>query len=388
MTAARTKVLFVGPLPDPVTGQSLACQVFLQALQEHCEVEVVNTSKAGFRQGIDSISRVREVLQIIRQVRARQAVADVIYFTISESVAGNAKDLLIYAVCFARLHRMVVHLHGGASMRVLMRGRWGWLRRLNGFFLRRLGAVIVLGERLLDVFAGAAPAERLHVVPNFALQALFTSEAVIAAKFAQVQPLRLLFLSNLLPGKGHEELLQAFEALEPALRESLRIDFAGGFESEPAKQAFLTAIARFPQLEYHGVVYGEHKRTLFAAAHVFCLPTYYPHEGQPISILEAYAAGCAVITTDHSGIFDTFADGINGLAVEKRSVASLQAALRAAAAEPARLAAMALLNHQTAHHRYTEDRYNQDLLRIVLGIGRASAPPIAVDDTAAPKAHR
>lgn len=377
MTLARMKALFIGPLPDPVTGQSLACQVFLEALQTHCEVQVVNLSKASFKQGVDSASRVREVLQIIRQVRSLQGSADVIYFTISESLAGNAKDLLIYAVCFARLRKMVVHLHGGAGMRELMRGRWGWLRRLNAFFLRRLGAVVVLGERHRDVFAGAAPAERIHVVPNFAQDELFASREAIEAKFSQLHPLRLLFLSNLLPGKGYIELLRAFAALEPAVRESLRIDFAGGFESEPAKRAFLAEIAPFAQLQYHGTVRGEQKRALFAAAHVFCLPTYYPYEGQPISILEAYASGCAVITTDHSGIFDTFADGINGLAVEKRSVTSLQAALNSIVSEPARLAAMAQHNHQTALRQYTTARYNENLLKVVLDAGIPSPVPLS-----------
>ena len=70
---------------------------------------------------------------------------------------------------------------------------------------------------------------------------------------------------------------------------------------------------------------GEKKRRLFAEAHVFCLPTYYSYyEGQPISILEAYASGCVVITTDHGGICDIFKDKINGFRVEKRSCLSIK----------------------------------------------------------------
>jgi glycosyltransferase involved in cell wall biosynthesis len=185
----------------------------------------------------------------------------------------------------------------------------------------------------------------------------------------------MLFLSNLLPGKGHTELVLAFAALAPEVRDSLHIDFAGGFESEEAKQGFLAAIAPHAQIAYHGTVQGEQKGALFAAAHVFCLPTYYPYEGQPISILEAYAAGCAVITTDHSGIFDTFSDGINGMAVERRSVASLQAALQAVVADPNRLEGMALHNHLTALKHYTTKRYNADLLRLVSVVAAPSALP-------------
>lgn len=376
----RPRALFIGPLPDPVTGQSLACEVFFGALRERFDVDVVNLSKPSFRQGVGSTSRVREVLQIVRQVRAAQSSVDVIYFTISESLAGFAKDLVIYAVCFAKLPRMIVHLHGGAGMRVLMRGRWGLLRALNAFFLRRVGAIIVLGQRHLDVFAGAAPVTSIHVVPNFAQDELFSNPQAIEAKFSQLRPLRLLFLSNLLPGKGYTELLRAFAALPPATRESLWIDFAGGFESNDDRQAFLAGIAPFGNLRYHGVVRGEQKRALFTNAHVFCLPTYYASEGQPISILEAYASGCAVITTDHSGIFDTFADGVNGIAVEKRSVESLRSALARIAAAPSTLLPIALNNHRTALQQYTTKRYNDRLLGIVLNRSEAipSSPVPAV----------
>ena len=64
---------------------------------------------------------------------------------------------------------------------------------------------------------------------------------------------------------------------------------------------------------------GTQKKDLYSNAHIFCLPTYYPWEGQPFCILEAYAAGCVVITTNHSGISQVFKDGINGIEVEKKS---------------------------------------------------------------------
>jgi len=364
----KPRVLFIGPLPDPVTGQSLACQVFLDSLRDTHDVDVVNLSKSTFRQGVDSTSRVREVLEIVRQVRRRQRAADLVYFTTSESIAGNAKDLLIYAMCFGKLGTMITHLHGGAGMRRLMRGRTGLLRRLNGFFLRRTGANIVLGERHLDVYAGASPSDLLHVVPNFAQPELFSNAEAIRRKFASTAPLRVLFLSNLLPGKGHVELLRAFQSLDATTRQALRIDFAGGFESDEDRQAFLGDISAHPEVRYHGTVGGEKKQELFAAAHVFCLPTYYPYEGQPISILEAYASGCAVITTDHSGIFDTFTDGTNGHAVEKQSAASLAAVLERIVSDPSHLEGIALNNHELAREQYTTRRYNANLLAVVDGV--------------------
>lgn len=366
------KVLFLAPLPEPITGQSLASEVFLEALREENEVEVVDMTKSSFKQGMSSIGRVGEVLAIVARARRLRRWADVVYLTLSESRAGNLKDLLICAACWGRLHRMVVHLHGGAGLRVLLGGGRWLTRAVNHFFLRRLGAVVVLGERHVGVFDGLVSPERIRVVPNFAADELFITAPAVEAKFAATRPLRLLFLSNLLPGKGHHELVGAYAALDETRRGALEIDFAGGFETDRERRRFERSMESFPRLRYHGTVRGEAKRRLLAAAHVFCLPTYYPYEGQPISILEAYASGCAVVTTDHSGVFDVFADGVNGLAVEKRSVSSLAAALEALLEKPDALRRMALENLHTAGRRYRAGEFNARLLRV---LGEVAARP-------------
>src|SRR5262249_9313925 len=94
-------------------------------------------------------------------------------------------------------------------------------------------------------------------------------------------------------------------------------------------------------------------------------PTYYAYEGQPLSILEAYASGCAVITTDHSGIFDTFVPSVNGLAVEKRSSSDLVAAIRRAVSSPETLHTMAQTNLRTAERYYRASSYTASMMRVV-----------------------
>ncbi|NMM05995.1 glycosyltransferase family 4 protein [Polaromonas sp.] len=359
------RMLFIGPLPEPVTGQSLACQIFLDELSKKYTVDVINLSKRDFSSGIDSLGRIGEVLAYIWQARRKSRMADCIYFTISQSISGNFKDILIYLACFDKLPRMAVHLHGGAGMRELFKPSNRILRALNRFFFGRIGAVIVLGARHVDIFEGIAPVDRIHVVPNFAVDPLFVDEATICLKFDRVAPLRLLFLSNLISGKGYIEMVEAYKSLDSNTREQVQIDFAGGFQSQEKKNEFLSSIDGISQLRYHGIVGGVRKLELFRDAHLFCLPTYYPYEGQPISILEAYASGCAVMTTDHSGILDVFANGRNGYCVEKRSPDSIRQAIERAVAEPAALCRMALNNRAEADELYRTDRYNARLVHIV-----------------------
>lgn len=355
-------LLFIGPLPEPTTGHSLACKVLFDALVTLWQVEVVNLSKNTFRQGVSSVRRVFDVAGMIWRIWRKRRSSS-LYFTISESVAGNLKDLIIFTVCFRQLGRMTIHLHGGAGLRELF-ARRPILFKINGFFIRRLGAVIVLGERHRPIFSGIVADNRLHVVHNFAQDEMFSNSTAIERKFSVARPLRVLFLSNLLPGKGHDELLDAFYMLKQAEQGQIRLDFAGGFESQEQEAAF-RARARHDSIRVLGPAYGERKRVLFAAAHIFCLPTYYPYEGQPISILEAYASGCAVITTDHSGIFDVFNDGDNGFAVAKRSPEAIAAALRRALSSIDDLQRIGLNNAREARIKYRATDYNAAVIDVL-----------------------
>ena len=370
----KSTILFIGPMPEPVTGHSLACKVFYDELVKRHHVELVNLSKGKLNGRFGLVGRVFEVMRILAEVWWKRGKADAIYFTVSESVSGNLKDILIYLLCFRKLGRMVIHLHGGQGFRDLMQGRLHAFRRLNHLVAQRVACAIVLGERHVDIYEGVLPREKIRIVPNFAEDYLFSSATAIDAKFSAVQPLRLLFLSNLLPGKGYIELVEAYRALGDASKRSLSIDIAGAFESKLDERAFLRSISNLPGIKYHGPVYGKSKQALFQQAHVFCLPTYYAYEGQPISLLEAYAAGCAVITTGHSGINDVFTDGINGLQVSARSVESLRDAISTAIGAPARLHQMALNNLDAAEARHRTTGYNAALAGILDEVLRPGLP--------------
>ncbi len=363
-------ILYIAPVPPPVTGQSLACDVLLAELRQHHTVEVVNLSKTGLANGADSFRRLTEVARILWQVLWRRRHADLVYFTVSESRAGNAKDLLVFFLCLGKLDRVLIHLHGGAGMRVLLAEPGGLRLRLNEWVLRRVGGVVALGPSLSPMFHGRVRPDRLHEVPNFAPDGLFCPPETVDRKFADSRPLRVLFLSNLLAGKGYLELIAAISLLTPVERSQMEFHFAGGFENADEEAGFRTATAPYPEVSYHGVVHGEQKAQLFRAAHLFCLPTYYPYEGQPISILEAYASGCAVVTTAHSGIPDVFTTDVNGFEVEARSASSIAQVLRASLRQSERLQRMAAHNRDVADRLYRRDVFVARMRAICESVGR------------------
>jgi glycosyltransferase involved in cell wall biosynthesis len=231
----RKRILFIGPVSPPVTGQSLACDILIDGLRNDYVFDIVNLSRDPDSQGNSAIRHILSSLGRVVRVWKLKSRCDLIYFTGAESIGGNLKDLLFYIACIGKLDHVVMHLHGGAGMRRLMRGRTGLFRWLNYPFLSRFGAVIVLGERMRDIFRGAVRPERLKFVANFAEAAHFSTHDDIDAKFDSDGPLCMLFLSNPLPGKGHVEIVEAFAGLDPLIRQKLRVDFAGRFLMQTMK---------------------------------------------------------------------------------------------------------------------------------------------------------
>jgi glycosyltransferase involved in cell wall biosynthesis len=359
------RTLLIVPLPPPITGHSLASQMLLDSLAGVHETVAVNLSVGSLNDGRISARRIREVGKVLLAVWRNKSRADAIYFTISESLAGNVKDLLIYLLCLGRLDRLFVHLHGGTIGRELFDRYPAW-RQLNASFIKRLGGVIVSGPSHVDIFAGMIDRERIHTVPNSAENDLFVDQSDILEKFAEPRPLRVLYVSSMTPQKGYLDLLEAWLGLDSDVRGRIQLDFAGRFDTDGDRSRFEARIAGVGGVRCHGLVDPDEKRRLFAEAHVFCLPTRM-FEGQPISILEAYASGCAVITTGQRGIRDVFSDGVNGFEVLEGSATSIAAALGKALADVDRLRHMAVLNRRTAGERFRPATFTTALTRILEG---------------------
>ncbi len=357
------KILLIVPLPPPVTGHSMASQVLVEGLVGVHETAVVNLSIGSLHDGRITLRRLREVGKVLLAVWRRRAWADAIYFTISESRAGNLKDLIIYMLLAGHLRRLFVHLHGGTIGRVLFERHPTW-RKINAAFIKRVGGVIISGPSHLSIFHGMIERARVHTVPNSAGDELFVDEQDILEKFADTRPLRMLYVSSMTPQKGYLDLVDAYIGLDLVVRGRIQLDMAGKFETDADRSAFQNRIDGVEGVRYHGQIDQEHKRRLFAQAHVFCLPTRM-FEGQPISILEAYAAGCVVLTTGQRGILDVFEDGINGFQVLGGSSRSIAAVMAKCLHDIDRLRQIAVRNRRTAGECYRPATFAAALTRIL-----------------------
>ena len=359
------KILFIAPLPLPINGQSKASKVLLdKLLYDGHDVKIVNLSKSSLKNGFNSLKRVFDIFYVLVEVWKKRKKNDIIYLSLAESFFGNLRDLFVYVICYKIRHKIFIHMLGGAGMKKILEGK-GVQKKINKFFINDIAGVIVEGSVNFEVFSKVISKKKIHIVPNFAEDFLFVNDEELKAKFSDKQSIQILYLSNLIPGKGYDELADAYIELEEASKKQVNIVFVGGFESQESENGFLAKIKTHNGLNYIGkFIDGEKKRELYCQSQVFCLPTYYPFEGQPISILEAYATGCVVITSNHSGIPFIFADKKNGFMVEKKSVLSIKKAIKDVLGYKNQLKEIAYNNRSEALGKYRTSIYQGAILEI------------------------
>jgi glycosyltransferase involved in cell wall biosynthesis len=320
-------ILYIAPIPPPINGQSKANNIIYKSLLVNNNVHLINLSKSSLKSGSFSLKRVVQIFSVFYLVFKYKSNKDVIYLSLAESTLGNIRDIVIYLICFNKLDKLIIHMLGGAGMKAIL-SKDTLIKRVNVYFFNKLNSVIVEGEVNYIMFSEFILKSKVHIIPNFVEDYLFFNDDEIFQKFNNVSKIQILYLSNLIKGKGYEELLAAFFQLKNEIKEQVNIVFVGDFESIDSKNKFIEKVESHKSLNYLGsFIDGFSKRDLFSKSHIFCLPTYYPFEGQPISILEAYATGCIVVTTSHSGIPFIFSHLVNGYEVKKKSPQSIVTAI-------------------------------------------------------------
>lgn len=360
----KKRYLMVAPCSPPITGQSIATELVYEALTCNHEVVMYNTSKNSLKPGINSIYRVLNSVILIFKLYTVCKKFDCIYYTVSQSLAGACKDVIVFLILWDQLDKFVLHSHGfGLRYEVLQKSRF-----IHHFYLkisRRVRTILVLGETHKVCISEVLPEANLKILTNCAAQNLFVDDNWIIKKFSTInEKIKLVFLSNLLPGKGHLELLQGFAMLPNDQSSQFELTFAGGFLSENEEINFKERIKDLNNVFYAGVLGFDAKCKLLHTSHVFCLPTYYAYEGQPISILEAYASGCVVLTTPHAGIPDICSDR-NGFIVTTKSSLEVYRTLQQLLLKREHLQHIGKQNLDVAKVKFSEEGFKKNIVGLL-----------------------
>lgn len=130
-------------------------------------------------------------------------------------------------------------------------------------------------------------------------------DAAELESLGQPQTVRVLYLAHCMREKGLFDAMQAVVRANRTLASGtspvrLRLVAAGGFITPEEKLEF-DQLMLDPEMggvvEARGFVSGEGKARAFREADLFCFPTYYLGENQPVNLIEAFAHGLPIVTT-------------------------------------------------------------------------------------------
>lgn len=312
----------LGRFPPPFDGQTLATERIASLLDRRFDVRRLDTQapEAGHvrTDGGFSLARLRHYAALGPRLRAALADAPdapVLWNAISPTPLGHGRDVLLTLPAFRPAQPVFAVMHRATFEHLFDTPLTAFTARR---LVRRVTSFVFLSEHLAAQCDPWIPAAQRAVIPNTIDDALVCSPAEVAAKqghFRTDRPLRLLFVSNMLPEKGYLDVLRAVGTLRDRGLD-VEIDFVGGWTSDADEAAFWSEAEPLADaVRHHGAVSDRARiRAFHLAADVFLLPTVHPTETQPKAIIEALGAGTPVVATQRP-IMDALVPSEAGLLV-------------------------------------------------------------------------
>lgn len=369
----QRKIILIGVLPLPVNGQTLA----FQSLTSELKVKTLTLSGVKDENFKIKVTKIciffRLLIQLIRIISFKKYV---VYLTPSQSKKGFMRDFPIVFISKLFGCKVIGHIHGGNYD--------GFYHKQNALFqtlirkmLIKMDAVIVLSENMKKMLDFTPEIQAKIKVINNGLPFNFEGN-LLNNKYLPLnnqEPIKILFLSNLIESKGYLDVLEATEMLVNRYEYNVQMDFCGEFvhyndarrfhKMIDAKSYFFDFIQKNKlqnHVNYHGVVTGEKKKQLLEEAHFFILPTNYINEGQPISIIEAMAYRCVVIATNYRGISEMITSNESGIYVDFGSPESITSEIQKLIKNPSEFQRISEGGHQVFQETFTKEKHLKALI--------------------------
>jgi glycosyltransferase involved in cell wall biosynthesis len=225
--------------------------------------------------------------------------------------------------------------------------------------------VIALSPHMAELAQrGGAPRDRIVVIPNGIDPAdIGLDHATAAPARSGSGRLELLFVGRLSVEKGVDLLIRSAAVLQDqGIAFHLRIA-GSGLDAESLRLQ-TTAMKLDERVEFLGTVPRKNLGALYQSADVLCVPSRSEPFG--IVVLEAMAAGVAVVATRVGGIPYVVEDGVTGLLCPADDPVALAAALRRCAAERESTRAMGLAGLDRVARQFNWPKIGERLAEVVL----------------------
>ncbi len=260
----------------------------------------------------------------------------------------------VYPACWAARQKVVVHtIHSIASGEIASR----FWRRFQAWAYQRGVLPVSIAQEVTRTFIeeyGRMPAAEIpnaiptdRYTPNPARRAAWRRQYEVPA-----DALVFTCVAGLRPLKNHRLLLQAFAHASSHLADALLLLVGPPDRLDPAYAESLQSLAQELGLGHRVRFLGSRSDVpdILRASDVFVLSSDY--EGNPLSVLEAMAAGLPVISTAVGGVPELVQHGTTGLLVPAGDAHALAEAITQLGRDADQRAAMGQAARQTALERF------------------------------------
>jgi len=354
----RATALLLGPRRDALSGVSTHVSLLLRSRLAQ-EFALIHFEVGGEGRNEGALGRAARLivspLRLAAAVLAHRAV--IVHLNTALTVRAYWRDLAYAIVAKLCGAKVLYQVHGGALPQAFCRGH-RLLSALVQATLRLPDAIVAMSASESDAFRRFVGSTPVFAFPNGVDCTAYAT--LVRTGSSPRAPLRLLYMGRLVREKGLYELLQGL-ALARGQGVAAELVIAGAGPEEPRLQQSAAAHG-LERVSFPGPVRGAAKMALLERSDVFVLPSYA--EGLPYALLEAMAAGVAVIATRVGGIPELVADGINGLLVEPRAPQAIAVAIRTLACDREALARMSAASRETIAARYSIGRLAAELCRV------------------------
>jgi len=312
----KPKVLIVGKLPPPYYGPAVATQIILNSELKH-KFDLIHL-KTTVNQSISDfgsfsfgklLKNIRIYFRLISLLIKHKP--DLCLIPISQSTPGFVKDSIFILLSSLFGAKVVLQLRG-SNFQNWMAASTQLVRSYIRYCFRQSEGMIVLGEKLKDLFEGYYKKEQIFVVPN-------GCDLDIQPNKPQDDIIRLLYFANFHPAKGIKEVLEAIAILKAKGIGGFTLKAVGAWNNSVFEQECkqLVEEKQLP-VEFRLPTSGDEKWNFFGESDIFLFTPNKP-EGHPWVIVEALAAGLPIISTDQGAITESVLDGKNGFIVKSNS---------------------------------------------------------------------
>lgn len=364
----RPRILIIASFPPPVHGAAMVSQQIKDSASIN-EAFCCDYINIGTSRNINEIGQEGILLTAKKGYRFVSALLitvwhliiqryDLCYCAITCYGKGFIKDAPFVLLCKLFGRKVVIHQHNKGMANYADKPFYHWL--LSRVY--RNTKVILLSRHLYKDISAIVPPNNVMFCPN----GIAELEHINTREKAN-QPLRILFLSNLIESKGVYILLDALQQLVKS-GERFVCSFVGGESKEIDSNRFVKEVKK-RELEnvvtYEGKKYFNEKLQAYHDADIFVFPTYYANECFPLVLLEAMQNRLPCISTDEGGIPDIVIDGMSGFIVQRRSVNELADKIRILLHDDALRRSMGSKGYEIYCKYFTQKCFEQNFMNCI-----------------------